>query len=89
MMMRDGKCRQRCAVHLAIRRQPVRPHLQHQVGISADQAQGVCQVVAIDGGEGPPVSLGEAINQQCGVGCHRVAFHQPETTADVVLRVDR
>ncbi len=63
--------------------------LQLQVGEAADQAQGIGQVIAVDGGQGGAIALAPAIDQQGRIGGDRVAAHQPEAAVHVVQGVER
>ncbi len=75
--MSHGKARHRHVMHLAVGTEPVRAHLQGQVRVTADQAQGVGQVVAVDRGKGGFVAVNQSMHQERGIRRNRVARHQP------------
>ena len=87
--MGHGKYRRRAGVDLAVAAQPIGPHLQHEVGVTADQAQGISQVIAVNRGKRRLVTFHQPVHQQRGIGRDRVAIHQPQAAIDVVVGVDR
>ncbi len=76
-------------MHFAVSGQPVVTDLQQQQGFPTDQAQNVAQVIAIQRGQCAATTVAQAIHQQCGIGCDRIAIHQPQFALVVIASVDR
>ncbi|MNS53488.1 hypothetical protein D3C72_862440 [compost metagenome] len=75
--LRNGQVRRSAGMNLAIGGYPVRANLQHQQGIATDQAQGINQVITIEGRQCAFFSFAQPVHQHGGVGRYRIAAQEP------------